>query len=461
QQQQQQAARRLSKDGNNYRERVENLLTQYFPDEILQKYLDELRHRYRFMGAGGMTPAEITRLLDGATADKRLKEQLRASLEELAKTPATEASVSDTEQTVASSRSQPHYLSIRETELRDVLDRTSQAPKESRTHGVATANLVGGGVSMEALPPTAAPVTSPSTVRSDRASVVASVAPAESVHGTDPAESVRGTLPAESVRGPDPAESVRTSSMPMPEQNQAEAAPPRAESSPERVHAAPPRPPHSDGPRRTSRPAAQDPGYWEDDDKYRMQPPDMSKAFTVLKSQPIFIREMASTDIKFQSPFGNPPSARASSGSPSGPRHTAGSAASKRRGFADRHPAESKVAKAVSELEEVLRRTEADTIDSIERDLRSSACSARSGGGRATDCRQCPSCTDDDGASAVSRDSLVGGGASSRATSVATRISALGAKYGMRADSAAGKLSDSQSTIRTEELLKEGIEYGD
>ncbi|KAJ2791385.1 hypothetical protein H4R21_006328, partial [Coemansia helicoidea] len=146
QQQQQQAARRLSKDGNNYRERVENLLTQYFPDEILQKYLDELRHRYRFMGAGGMTPAEITRLLDGATADKRLKEQLRASLEELAKTPATEASVSDTEQTVASSRSQPHYLSIRETELRDVLDRTSQAPKESRTHGVATANLVGGGV---------------------------------------------------------------------------------------------------------------------------------------------------------------------------------------------------------------------------------------------------------------------------------------------------------------------------
>ncbi|KAJ2714514.1 hypothetical protein H4R19_001692, partial [Coemansia spiralis] len=436
---QQQRGRRASKDGVNYRERVESLLTQYFPDEILQKYLDDLRHRYRFMGPGGMTPSEITRLLDETTADSQLKEQLRADLEALSKVQMAEASQSDTEQTVASS-SHPHYLSIRETELRDVLDRTSisPAPKASRHLGVATANLVGGGLSMETLPPSAPH----STLRSDRVcdhvsdhvSVAASVAPAESVRGSPPPK-------------------ARTSSMPMPEQPAAAAAPAPHPATPSPERTAPPRPPHSDGPRRGGRQAAPESGYWEDDDKYRLQPPDMSKAFTILKSQPIFIREMASSDIKFQSPFSHPPAAaaaaaRASSGSPSGPRRAAGSAASKRSAFAGRHPAESKVAKAVSELEEVLRRTEADTVESIERDLRS-----------AGDCRQCPSCADDT-APAVSRDSLVGGGASSRATSVATRISALGGKYAARSDSAS-KLSDSQSTIRTDVLLKDGIEYGD
>ncbi|KAJ2171720.1 hypothetical protein GGH16_002704, partial [Coemansia sp. RSA 560] len=62
--------------------------------------------------------------------------------------------------------------------------------------------------------------------------------------------------------------------------------------------------------------------------------------------------------------------------------------------------------------------------------------------------------------SVVSRDSLVGGGASSRSTSAATRISALDAKYGTRPDSVS-KLSASQSTIRTDILMKEGVEYGD
>ncbi|KAJ1774526.1 hypothetical protein LPJ54_004241, partial [Coemansia sp. RSA 1824] len=117
--------RRVSKDKVNYRERVESLLTQYFPAEVLDKYLDDLRHRYRFMGSGGMTPSEITKLLDETTTDTDLKQQLRASLEELAKVPASEASLSDSEHTAASTPSQRHYLSIRETELRNVLDRTS------------------------------------------------------------------------------------------------------------------------------------------------------------------------------------------------------------------------------------------------------------------------------------------------------------------------------------------------
>ncbi|KAJ2291865.1 hypothetical protein IWW55_005900, partial [Coemansia sp. RSA 2706] len=43
--------RRASKDKPNYRQRVESLLTQYFPPEVLGKYLDELRHRYRFIGS--------------------------------------------------------------------------------------------------------------------------------------------------------------------------------------------------------------------------------------------------------------------------------------------------------------------------------------------------------------------------------------------------------------------------
>ncbi|KAJ1728094.1 hypothetical protein LPJ61_004223, partial [Coemansia biformis] len=466
---QQQRGRRVSKDGVDYRERVESLLTQYFPDEVLKKYLDELRHRYRFMGTGGMTPSEITRLLDKTTADSQLKEELRASLEALVRAPPTEVSLSDTEQTVSSS--QPHYLSIRETELRDVLDRTSisPGPKASRCLGVATADLVGGGTSLEALTPMTPGMhlsTQHSTLRSDRLSVAASVAPAESVRGGDgnddgpaPEQHVIATpAPEQQPSLPPPPSGTEPST----ERARSPPAGPRI-ASPPRGHGAapPPRPPHSDGPKRSNRQAAPDPGYWEDGDKYKMLPPDMGKAFTILKSQPIFIREMASSNIQFRSPFSQthePPSPSAAARPPSGSRRTAASAASKRSSFSERHPAESKVAKAVSELEEVLRRTETDTVESIERDLRGGACSAK-GSTRSADCRHCESSADDK-VSVASRDSLVGGGASSRATSVSTRISAIGAKYGMRSDSAS-KMSDSQSTIRTEVLMKEGMEYGD
>ncbi|KAJ2798250.1 hypothetical protein H4R20_004890, partial [Coemansia guatemalensis] len=488
-------ARRTSKDRlrerNEYRERVESLLTQYFPNEILQKYLNELRHRYRFMGSGGMTPSEISKLLDESTADTQLKEQLRASLEELARTPAGESAQSDTEQTVASTPSQRHYLSIRDTELRGVLDRTSvsPAPKAPKLQTATSSHLVGGGMSMEALTPTT-PGAAASTMRSDRQSVAASVA-AESARDTGAEEYDADNDDGSSIRT---GSRLRTKSMPIPEQSDGEQSSGRA---PSQLQASPPSStrsqpttpqpgrtspagaaPHSDGPRREAPrgnrgSGAPDPGYWEDDAKYRMRPPDMSRAFSILKSQPIFVRDMPSSEIKFKSPFNRlytapTPDARPASGA----RQSAASAASKRSVFSERHPAESKVARAVSELEEVLRRTEATTVSSIENDF-------NDGSSRAPESRRGDSAAGHDEDLTASRDSLVGGGASSRSTSVATRISTNGAKYGgmrpgsmekhssgggmydgMRPDSAE-KLSASQSTIRTDVLMKEGMQYGD
>ncbi|KAJ2125414.1 hypothetical protein GGF48_003740, partial [Coemansia sp. RSA 921] len=451
-------------------------------------------------------------------------QQLRASLEELAKVPASEASLSDSEHTAASTPSQRHYLSIRETELRNVLDRTSvsPAPKAPRFPPATSSNLVGGGVSMEDL-------ASPGTVRSDRMSDVASMKPAESLRNASLASKPRtfsmpipdrSTLPdASDVSASEPIESQpisdtepeqhhasdtepelhhtpdtertqsqqtahpepelhhasdpeRTQSQQTshpepelhhasdPESERRKASLPRSQpSTPRPDRGATPRPPpNSDGPRRGS-PQMPSSEYWEDGDKYKMQPPDMARAFKVLRSKPIFIRELSNADIDFKSPFNRYYQAPASNPrSPSAARHTAGSAASDASKKPERHPTESKVAKAVSELEEVLRRTEAETVASIENDFESSStssarCSARS----AATSHHRPTSTAE---SVVSRDSLVGGGASSRSTSAATRISALDAKYGTRPDSVS-KLSASQSTIRTDILMKEGVEYGD
>ncbi|KAJ2450381.1 hypothetical protein EV183_004330 [Coemansia sp. RSA 2336] len=508
--------RRLSKDKVNYRERVESLLTQYFAPDILDKYLDELRHRYRFIGSGGMTSSEISKLLDESSADGNVKEQLRASLEALSKEPERETSVSDTEQ----SPSRRHYLSIRETELRNVLDRTSvsPAPKAPRFPPATSSNLVGGGVSMEDMSP--GPHSERhSTLRSDHMSVAASVNPTLSTRNGSvissrdssrikqrtksmPIPEQEPDSDSEDAVVPEHALSQPTSKAaspelepqrisPEPETRSLRASPepetkslrasPEPETKPQRASPEPkpepqprepscppprsqpstprperestPRPPNSDGPRR-EKPHMPNSDYWDDDEKYKMRPPDMSQAFKVLKSKPIFIRELSSAEINFRSPFSRmqpAPDTRASSKS----RQAAGSAASRGSKFSERHPTESKVAKAVSELEEVLRRTEAETLAAIESDF--DACSSPRDASRSTaGSRRPPSHAE----SVVSRDSLVGGGASSRSTSAATRISALGAKYGSRPGSAS-KMSASQSTIRTDILLKEGIEYGD
>ncbi|KAJ2851100.1 hypothetical protein IWW36_001351 [Coemansia brasiliensis] len=486
--------RRLSKDKVNYRERVESLLTQYFAPEILDKYLDELRHRYRFIGSGGMTSSEISKLLDESSADGNVKEQLRASLEALGASPERETSISDTEQ----SPSRRHYLSIRETELRNVLDRTSvsPAPKAPRFPPATSSNLVGGGVSMEDMGP--GPHSEHhSTMRSDHMSVAASVNPSLSTrngsvvssrdssrlkHRTKsmPIPEQAPVSDSEDAVVPEHALSQPTSKAASPELEPQRVSPepetksqrlspepqsehqsrepscpsPRSQpSTPRPERESTPRPPNSDGPRR-EKPHMPNSDYWEDDEKYKMRPPDMSQAFKVLKSKPIFIRELSSAEINFRSPFSRAhpaPDTHASSSS----RQAAGSTASRGSKFSERHPTESKVAKAVSELEEVLRRTEAETLASIESDFDASS-SPRDASRSTAGSRRPPSHAE----SVVSRDSLVGGGASSRSTSAATRISALGAKYGSRPGSAS-KMSASQSTIRTDVLLKEGIEYGD
>ncbi|KAJ1720106.1 hypothetical protein LPJ53_005230 [Coemansia erecta] len=448
--------RRSAKDKVNYREVAENLLTQYFAEEVLHRYLDELRRQYRFMGNGGMTSSEITKLLDETTADSQLKEQLRASLEELVKAPMPEAN-SDYEPTVSSS--QRHYLSVRGTELRNVLDRTSVSPAPNSVRSKAPSSiLVGGGNSMENLP-------SPggrgyNTIRSDQMSVAATVLPAESLRD-GLAESARGSprLKPQVKTAPTPAPPSRISSpAPEPKTERALSAASSIQSIKERVSTPPAseprkqnaqRPPPSQSDKAQSGASEEpklDPKYWDDDDKYRMHPPDMNQAFTVLKSKPIFVREMSSSDIKFSSPFSKPQHTTAGASqsqkptsSRSPPKPAAASEA--KDAFAERHPTESKVAKAVSELEEVLRRTEAETLASIESDFNGSSHSG-------------------DTESVLSRDSLVGGGASSRSASVATRISAVGSKYvdTPRPDSVS-KLSASQSTIRTEILLKEGLEF--
>ncbi|KAJ2546962.1 hypothetical protein EV175_005404, partial [Coemansia sp. RSA 1933] len=422
--------RRSSKDKVNYRERVENLLTQYYPEPMLRKYLDELRRRYRFMGTSEMSSSEILKLLMDTTTDTKMKEQLRASVEELLKTqPSEAASSSDNEQTVASSPSQRHYLSIRETELRDVLDRTSisPVPKGIRASG-SEGLLVGGGMSMDQLSPV-----SPNfgTVHSDRMSVAASVAPAESVHNDNPSAKAADYASAD-----------------------------KAESAPEEK----PQAGAGSGTGANGRAENLDPRYWDDDEKYRMKPPNMRDAFTILKSQPIFVRDMPSSDIAFKSPFSRqyeapardqPSDTHASDDSQSG---AAGSrpASGRKEGtnsFSEKHPAESKVAKAVSELEEVLRRTEADALAGIESDFHEQqSCTSRCcAGERAVN----------DAESVASQGSLVGGGASSRSASVSTRISAMESKLdSMRPDSA-NKLWASDSTIRTDALLTAGKEFGD
>ncbi|KAJ2741472.1 hypothetical protein GGI20_005168 [Coemansia sp. BCRC 34301] len=415
--------RRTAKDKINYRERAENLLTQYFPAEVLERYLDELRRRYRFIGDGGMTNSEISKLLDETTADSQLREQLRASLEELVKAPMSSGYSSDHEQTISSSPSQPHYLSIRETELRDVLDRTSLSPvpKVARSAGPASV-LVGGGMSMEDLgSPNLGPHNS-GTLRSDQISLAASVRPAESVHA-------------------EYASNDKTSAQ-------------KPKSSGAQGNNAPP-----GGPSKTG------PGYWDDNEKYKIRPPNMAQAFTILKSQPIVVREMSSSDIKFKSPFSHTtgdssPSAATempSMGEPRSARDGDRSGFANTNAFAERHPAESKVAKAVSELEEVLRRTEAETLAGITSDFQgahsSSAKNARHA--RSSDENNC------DNDSVVSRDSLVGGGASSRSASASTRYTAIGAKFSNDRSDSACKMSASQSTIRTDVLLKEGMQFGD
>ncbi|KAJ2490950.1 hypothetical protein IWW37_002729 [Coemansia sp. RSA 2050] len=423
--------RRTSKDKINYRERAENLLTQYFPAEVLERYLDELRRRYRFIGDGGMTNSEISKLLDETTADSQLREQLRASLEELVKAPMASGYSSDHEHTISSSPSQKHYLSIRETELRDVLDRTSVSPvpKAVRSTGAGSV-LVGGGMSMEDLgSPSLGPHIS-GTLRSDQISLAASVHPAESVCAEPKSSSTggsRGTTSNQKAPGPQQQQQQQ--------QQHAKAAP--------------------GGPSKTG------PGYWDDNEKYKMRPPNMAQAFTILKSQPIFVREMSSSDIKFKSPFSrttgdSSPSAATEMPSmgESSPKAEAKNFAST-DAFAERHPAESKVAKAVSELEEVLRRTEAETLAGIASDFQSSNSSSK-------DSHHSRSNGDNyDTESIASRDSLVGGGASSRSASVSTRYSAMESKFGNVRPDSAFKMSASQSTIRTDVLLKEGMEFGD
>ncbi|KAJ2909327.1 hypothetical protein GGI21_001994, partial [Coemansia aciculifera] len=410
--------RRSSKDKVNYRERAENLLTQYFPAEVLERYLDELRRRYRFIGDGGMTNSEISKLLDETTADSQLREQLRASLEELVKAPMSSGYSSDHEQTVSSSPSQPHYLSIRETELRDVLDRTSLSPvpKGVRSSGPASV-LVGGGMSMEDMGSPSLGAHNSGTLRSDQISLAASVHPAESVR----AESTRNS--AAGAKKPPGAQQAKGQT--------------------------------SGGPSKTG------PGYWDDNEKYRVRPPNMAQAFTILKSQPIFVREMSSSDIKFKSPFSQTTGDQSPSAATEMP--SMGEAYSPRASdfahtdaFAERHPAESKVAKAVSELEEVLRRTEADMLAGIASDFQNgtpkNARHSHSAGNKGDNF---------DTESVVSRDSLVGGGASSRSESASTRYAAIGSKFDNARSDSACKMSVSQSTIRTDVLLKEGMQFGD
>ncbi|KAJ1859790.1 hypothetical protein LPJ73_001688, partial [Coemansia sp. RSA 2703] len=439
--------RRSAKDKVNYREVAESLLTQYFAEEVLYRYLDELRRRYRFMGNGGMTSSEITKLLDETTADSQLKEQLRASLEELVKAPMPESN-SDYEPTVSSS--QRHYLSVRGTELRNVLDRTSVSPDPNSVRSKAPSSiLVGGGNSMEDLPSPSARAYN--TMRSDQMSVAATVLPAESLHD-GLAESARGSprLRPQVKSAPTPVPDTKTeralsaasSIQSIKERVQT---PPASEQRNQNAQRPPPQQSNNAQSGASEEPKL-DPKYWDDNEKYRMKPPNMNDAFTVLKSKPIFVREMSSSEIKFSSPFSKPQYTSAASSqsqkpssSHSPPKPAAASEA--RDAFAERHPTESKVAKAVSELEEVLRRTEAETLASIESDFNGSSHSG-------------------DTESVMSRDSLVGGGASSRSASVATRISAIGSKYAdtPRPDSAS-KLSASQSTIRTDILLKEGLEF--
>ncbi|KAJ2236876.1 hypothetical protein IWW45_001426 [Coemansia sp. RSA 485] len=483
--------RRSAKDRVNYREAAENLLTQYFADEVLQRYLDELRRRYRFMGKGGMTPSEITKLLDETTADSDLKEQLRASLEELVKAPLTE-SMSDSEHTDTSS--QRHYLSIRGTELRSVLDRTSvsPAPKSIRSHAPSSI-LVGGGMSMDDLP-------SPSTrgyntIRSDQMSVAASVLPAESLRDglAESAAHNSPKLKPQPKAAPTPLPPSRSSSPASVKKQSAKSSSPELKPQPRHNSPLPGEPQRAHTPgagagagaqkqsnEGTSGPSAKqqqqqqqsdnarklDPKYWDDDDKYKMSPPDMKEAFSILKSQPIYVREMSSSDIKFKSPFSKQypaPSGSAASGPSSRSPPKKSSTPPRRSSFSKRHPTESKVAKAVSELEEVLRRTEAETLASIDNDFNGSSSSARCTSPSAAShcCSQCTGSNINDAESVVSRDSLVGGGASSRSASVATRISAVGTKYDNLRPESASKVSASQSTIRTDVLLKEGIEFGD
>ncbi|KAJ1822533.1 hypothetical protein LPJ56_000711 [Coemansia sp. RSA 2599] len=497
--------RKSQKDKINYREAAERLLTQYFAEEVLQRYLDELRRRYRFMGKGGMTPSEITQLLDETTADSDLKEQLRASLEELVNAPLTE-SMSDCEHTDTSS--QRHYLSIRGTELRNVLDRTSvsPAPKSIRSHAPSSI-LVGGGMSMDDLP-------SPSTrgyntIRSDQMSVAASVLPAESVReglaesighksprlkpqskaAPSPMPPSRSSTPAtlkkqsEKPATPEPQPQPQSYSRPqsqsrrdspMPSESHRSFTPrakadARAGANAESGAGAQKQADGGQGPsaKQGSADARKlDPKYWDDDEKYKMRPPDMKQAFSILKSQPIYVREMSSSDIKFKSPFSKqhpaPPGSSASDASAKSPPK-ASSPPPRRGSFTKRHPTESKVAKAVSELEEVLRRTEAETLASIDNDFNGPASSARCTSPSAAShcCSQCTGGNINDTESVVSHDSLIGGGASSRSASVATRISAVGTKYDNLRPESASKLSASQSTIRTDILLKEGIEFGD
>ncbi|KAJ2754876.1 hypothetical protein GGI19_002081 [Coemansia pectinata] len=430
--------RRTSKDKINYRERAENLLTQYFPAEVLERYLDELRRRYRFIGDGGMTNSEISKLLDETTADSQLREQLRASLEELVKAPMSSGYSSDHEHTISSSPSQPHYLSIRETELRDVLDRTSVSPVPKAVRSTGTASvLVGGGMSMEDLgSPSLGPLNS-GTLRSDQISLAASVHPAESVRAEPISSSTAGSKST--------ANNQKSSG---PQQQQQHQHHQHQQSSAK----APP----SGGPSKTG------PGYWDDNEKYKMRPPNMAQAFTILKSQPIFVREMASSDIKFKSPFSRTtgdesPSAATempSMGETPKPEASSNDFANT-DAFAERHPAESKVAKAVSELEEVLRRTEAETLAGIASDFQSTHSSSKNGHNSRS------SGDNFDTESNASRDSLVGGGASSRSASASTRYSAMGSKFGNVRPDSAYKMSASQSTIRTDVLMKEGMQFGD
>ncbi|KAJ1943697.1 hypothetical protein EC988_006171, partial [Linderina pennispora] len=178
--------RTSAKDKINYRERAEALLTQYFPPEVLAKYLDELRRRHRFMGPGGIPASELAQYLDDTTSDAELKEQLRASFEELVRAPASGNS-SDYEQSATSS--QRNYLSIRDTELIDALDRTSMSPAPKSERSCAPSSiLVGGGMSMDM---TDASETASShdqrhydTIRTEGVSVAASVKPVESEKGS-------------------------------------------------------------------------------------------------------------------------------------------------------------------------------------------------------------------------------------------------------------------------------------
>ncbi|KAJ2761878.1 hypothetical protein H4S06_000970, partial [Coemansia sp. BCRC 34490] len=499
--------RRASKDKVNYRERVESLLTQYYPEPVLRKYLDELRRRYRFMGASDMSSSDILKLIVDTTADSQMKEQLRASVEELLKAQALDgaATSSDSEQTVSSSPSQRHYLSIRETELRDVLDRTSISPVPKGVKpAVSDALLVGGGMSMEDLSPVSQNF---STMRSGRMSVAGSVAPAESVHsGTlastgsshsmksvddseEPAieskdsiaksdetspvsDAVSDHTHAEDVSAAEPVEeeedglTVDITEHLVSENEEEQKANPRARNSSSRsASPAQPRQEQSSTNARGGDSSGNaenlDPRYWDDDEKYKMRPPNMRDAFTILKSRPIFVREMPSSDIRFKSPFNrryeSPRRDDAGDSQANEEPQASGSRAETTsrmdtNSFSEKHPAESKVAKAVSELEEVLRRTEAETLAEIESDFNEQSCSSRC-------CASDHAATDAE--SVVSRGSLVGGGASSRSASVSTRISAMESKLDSMRPESASKMSASQSTIRTDILLMPGKEFGD